>query len=281
MADERFEDVLRDLEEGEAPTPEFVDSLRDRLVREAAAGTGGYGTDQEEAQVVTIEQERTNIDTTRRARWWAAAAVVLIAAIAVGLLAVSGGDDVETVPADATTTTTAETEPPVAPTTAVEQGEAIGVAREFTELASVGDFEGARQLTDGASILSARPIIEFIALIRMEVLDVECVMIDDEIVSCLAEVEDDWSREIGYDSQALWTMSVTDGVITDIDVVFSDDATTQTFFSDYGPAEIGEAFGACDDAACFSDLVRQHAADYAASEYYVEPTMLTLPEPTG
>ena len=112
MADD-LELVMRSID-GEGPSPDFVTSLRKRIVAETTTETTSV-TSNDEIELRRHRKDRTMTNTRKAMVGFAAAAIVLI----LGFVALGGGDDdgPETVDTPQAPTTTAVTETTVEPTT--------------------------------------------------------------------------------------------------------------------------------------------------------------------
>ena len=218
--------IVRSIE-GEGPSPDFVASLRERIVAEAEMTTSAVDVDDQPVVEIDLRpqaEERTMTTT----RWMLAGLAAAAIALIVGFVALSGdGDDggLETIePPEETTTTTTTAAPSTtaAPTTAVAPTEAPTV--EDDESAG-GDPTGAERrlntalqwfdpgrdfestfslLTDEVEFVTAwdpsagqdvpQPIDDFLILTAFftargggEYLDLECSVIEDDGVTTTVE----------------------------------------------------------------------------------------------
>lgn len=130
--------------EGESPSPDFLASLRERVLAEAAARTNDGVI--VEVELEPLHEEERTMNTTR---WLLAGAAAAVIALVVGLVAVTGDDDTTPTPAQDPTTVPAapaSTEAPAATTATISEPESAG-----TPGADAGAGCG---LSDSASIVA-------------------------------------------------------------------------------------------------------------------------------
>lgn len=263
---------LLDAVGGDDPSPEFVESLRAELERELSPPVRAHRPESQEVEDVVIRHGEENRRPRRRLVWSVGVAAIVV--IAIGLTGLMRRGEPGSDPAVATSTTFGSPDP-------------IDVVREFSLRASSGDLAGAEELTEEFATLSSGPAnfsrrtaIEFIGAYRTEVQGVECIELEAGRVSCLVDVVDDWLRTTGDEHQIRWTATVEGGVVVRVhELAFSGQRTADAFFFRYLVERRREETSVCAEADCLAELVRSYAADYAESEFYVEPTPLTLPEP--
>ncbi|MEM9606071.1 MAG: hypothetical protein AAGA99_01540 [Actinomycetota bacterium] len=175
-----------------------------------------------------------------------------------------------------------------APPAVETESEAVRVLREFVTVAMAGeegdgeDLVASPRVLEGTDQLSPLNFLRFVRRLSPELQSVECVDIDAETAACIVNYVDDWARAIVGESLTLWTARVEGGLITEFSgLVSNDDALTTAFFADYMPTAQPEAWDGCIGFECLAGLPAQFAADYAASEFFVPRTELTLPEAAG